>query len=60
MKLYAVGLYRNLASPSDFGWNLKKKKITKLLHEYLHVNLECNRYKLLNQNCIVKYQEKKN
>lgn len=30
-----------------------------ILHEYLHVNLECNRYKLLNQNCIVKYHEKK-
>ena len=30
-----------------------------ILHEYLHVNLECNWYKLLNQNCIVKYHEKK-
>ena len=30
-----------------------------MLHEYLHVNLERNRYKLLKQICIVKYHEKK-
>lgn len=31
----------------------------KILHEYLLVTLDCNRYKLLNQNAIVKYHEKK-